>query len=161
MTETEMKLRDAARQMIILIESGKDDESVRSCLNAFISHGRSVTFVMQSESSDNSKLQQWYDERQAELKRDPLMRFFNEKRVHTIHRGVIAPKKKTFPIWDLKINGIPQIGKGTMTVLSFDGVDEYLPGHTANMYVLCEKYYIKLKALVHEWLKARAEFGLT
>ena len=39
MTETEMKLLDAATQMKIVI-GGEDDDTIRSCVNAYISHAR-------------------------------------------------------------------------------------------------------------------------
>ena len=86
--------------------------------------------------------------------------FFNEKRTHTIHRGVITPKKTTFPFCDLVIGGVPQPGEGTMTIYEFEGVDKYLPDHNGDMYVLCEQYFIKLKGLVKDWLRKREELGL-
>ena len=160
MTETEMKLRDAATQMKIVIGEGKDDDTIRSCVNAYISHARSVTFVMKKESAVHPDLEKWYGEKSEQLKKDPLMKFFNEKRTYTIHKGVITPKKTTLPIWDLVIDGVPQPGKGTATIHTFEGVDEYLPGHNGNMYVLCEQYFIKLKGLVKDWLRKRKELGL-
>lgn len=56
MTETEMKLRDAATQMKLALEHMTDDEVVRSCVNSYISLARSVTFVMQRESADHPEL---------------------------------------------------------------------------------------------------------
>lgn len=49
MTDTEMKLLDAVTQFDLAANS--DDEAmVRSCINAMIDMGRSVTLVMQKES---------------------------------------------------------------------------------------------------------------
>ena len=95
MTETEMKLRDAATQMKIVIGEGKDDDTIRSCVNAYISHARSVTFVMKKESAVHPDLEKWYEEKSEQLKNDPLMKFFNEKRTYTIHKGVITPNTKS------------------------------------------------------------------
>lgn len=159
MTETEMKLLDAATQMKIVI-GGEDDDTIRSCVNAYISHARSVTFVMKKESAVHPELEKWYEEKSEHLKEDPLMKFFNEKRTHTIHRGVITPKKTTFPFCDLVIGGVPQPGEGTMTIYEFEGVDKYLPDHNGDMYVLCEQYFIKLKGLVKDWVRKRKELGL-
>jgi hypothetical protein len=160
MTETEMKLRDAATQMKIIIGGGKDDDTIRSCVNAYIAHARSVTFVMKKESSQHPDLEKWYEEKSEHLKQDPLMRFFNEKRRYTIHKGVITPQKSTYPITKIVVSGVSMPGTGTMTIYRFDGVDKYIPGHNGNMYVLCEQYFIKLKMLVRDWLIKRKELGL-
>jgi hypothetical protein len=42
----------------------------------------------------------------------------------------------------------------------FDGVEEYLPGHSGNIFRLCEDYFVTLKDLVKRWLAKRAELGL-
>jgi hypothetical protein len=115
---------------------------------------------MQRESAEHPTLKEWYEERQKDLLVDPLMRFFNEKRTYSIHRGVITPKRSVLPIYNLKIGNVPQLGNATMTIIAFDGVKEYLPKSSGNMYRLCEEYYIKLKALVKEWLSIRAKMGV-
>ena len=94
MTETEMKLRDAATQMKMALAHVAEKEIVRSCINSYISHARSVTFVMQSESAQNPELLSWYEAQMADLKKMPLMKFFNAQRVYSIHKGVITPKLK-------------------------------------------------------------------
>ena len=49
MTDTETKLQDAVTQFDLAANT--DDEAmVRSCINAMIDMGRSVTLVMQNES---------------------------------------------------------------------------------------------------------------
>jgi hypothetical protein len=115
---------------------------------------------MQRESAEHPMLKEWYEERQKELIVDPLMRFFNEKRTYSIHRGVITPKKTVLPIYNLKIGNVLQPRNATMTIIAFDGVKEYLPQSSGNMFRLCEEYYIKLKALVKEWISIRAKLGV-
>jgi hypothetical protein len=75
-------------------------------LDAFISSARSVTFVMQSEYSEKPHFNEWYQEKQKEMKTDEMLRFFNEVRVTTIHRrsldvGTVAHIRK------ISINSVP------------------------------------------------------
>ena len=141
MTETEMKLRDAATQMQLAIKHMQDESVVRSCVNSYISHARSVTFVMQCESAKHPELTAWYEERMLSLKDLPLLRFFNAKRVYSIHKGVVAPTVHTATLRDLQINGVPQPGEGTITFLCFDGIKDYIPGDSGGVFRLCEQYF--------------------
>jgi hypothetical protein len=71
-TDTEKKLRDAETQFRLALQSHGDEETVRSCINAFIAHGRSVTLVMQAESGATGlPLRAWYDSRMAALLASP------------------------------------------------------------------------------------------
>lgn len=160
MTETEVKLRDAATQMRLLLKNDTDEQIVRSCINSYISFGRSVTFLMQKESSYSPELLSWYKKQMKELQKLPIMRFFNEKRVHSIHRGVVKPNLKSAPIYNLKINGIPQPGSSFMFAWQFDDVKEYIPNDSGNMLRLCEEYFRILKSLVSSWLQRRKELCL-
>lgn len=156
-----MKLRDAATQMELALEHMMDDEVVRSCVNSYISHARSVTFVMQRESADNPDLKAWYEERMSSLKESPLLKFFNASRVYSIHKGVIAPVAHTAPIHNFKINGVLQPPtKRTMTFLRFDGIEEFIPGSSGGVFRLCEEYFVVLKTLVDEWLAKRIALGI-
>lgn len=160
MTETEMKLRDAGTQMTIALSHVAEEEVVRSCVNSYISAARSVTFVMQRESSDNPELKAWYEIEMLTMKTMPLLRFFNEKRVYSIHKGVVAPTTHVAPIKDLTVNGVPTTGDGTMTFLRFVGAEEFFPGGSGGVFRLCEQYFIVLKDLVGAWLRKRAELGI-
>jgi hypothetical protein len=116
---------------------------------------------MQKESAHHLELLCWYREQMEELKKLPIMRFFSEKRDHSIHRGVVKPNLKTTPIHNLKINGIPQHGLSFMSVWQFDDIKEYIPNNSGNMLQLCEEYFCILKSLVSLWLQKRIELGLT
>ena len=160
MTETEMKLRDAATQMKMALANVADEEIVRSCVNSYISHARSVTFVMQRESSQYPELSSWYEAQMAALKKMPLLQFFNAQRIYSIHKGVIAPKTETAPIEGLRVNGVPTSGQASMTFLRFEGADQFFPGRSGGVFRLCEEYFVVLKSLVGEWLRKKNELGL-
>lgn len=161
MTETEMKLRDAATQMQLAIEHMSNEEVVRSCVNSYISSARSVTFVMQRESAEFPKLKAWYENRMSSLKELPLLHFFNASRVYSIHKGVVAPITHTAPIFDYKINGVlqPQLQQ-TISFLRFDGIEEFIPGSSGGVFRLCNEYFALLKTLVDEWLDLRNASGI-
>src|SRR5258708_16040498 len=90
-TETEMKLRDAETQLRLALAHTVEEETVRSCINSLISSTRSVTFVMQTEFSGCSDL---VGERMVALNASslsPLLRFFIEHRVSSIHPVSVLP----------------------------------------------------------------------
>ena len=156
MTETEMKLRDAATQMKLALAHMTDDEVVCSCVNSYISLARSVTFVMQRESADHPELKAWYKNRMALLKESPLLRFFNASRIYSIHKGVVVPVAHSAPIHDFKINGVLQPpSERTMTFMRFDGIEEFIPSSSGGVFRLCEEYFVVLNTLVGEWLAKR------
>ena len=162
MTETEMKLWDAATQMKLALADGASDEVVRSCINAFISNARSVTLVMQAESGESPELARWYIDESAKFKDAPLLKFFNERRVHSIHRGVVQPKAHSIPILSLSIDGGPPLpGEGgKVTLLRFEGVEDYLPGDSGGVFRLCEQCFLFLRMVVKYWLRKRYKLGM-
>src|ERR1700730_4251393 len=124
MTDTETKLHDAVTQFD-LAANADDEVMVRSCINAMIDMGRSVTLVMQKESGAYPALTQWYEGRRPELMQSedaPLMKFFNERRVHTIHRGVVRPTRDTALVTG---STLPGVAAGA-TMRRFEGTAEYL-----------------------------------
>jgi hypothetical protein len=106
------------------------------------------------------KLMEWYENQMSGLKELPIMKFFNKKRVHTIHKGVVKPMKQILPIEDLKINGILQAGQGAMVVWQFEDMENFIPGSSGNVFRLCEEYFRILRSLVEEWCKKRKELGI-
>ncbi len=154
-TETHQKLKNAATQMKLAIEHNDNEEILKSCINAFISLARSVTFIMQEESSPYPELIKWYESKMNELKKLPIMKFFNERRVFSIHKGNIKPHRIDTPVTNIVYSTGEKIEKGTMTMWVFDGVNEYIPHDNGNVFRLCETYFIILKTLVKEWLETR------
>jgi hypothetical protein len=158
-TDTELKLRDAKVQLDLLMKNAPNDEIVRSCLNAFISHARSVTFVMQRESAGTAGLEEWYRSRMDELSKLPILQFFNSKRVHSIHRGVVTPGKRVMQGTVTRAGPGFVEGPVIITTLEFDGVSESMPGENGNVGRLCKAYVGLLDSLVAEWLDRWAQVG--
>jgi hypothetical protein len=161
MTDTETKLHDAVTQFDLAANSD-DEPMVRSCINAMIDMGRSVTLVMQKESGGSAALTQWYEGRIAELMQSadgPLMKFFNERRVHTIHRGVVQPQRDTATVTG---STVPGVAAGATVILwRFDGTVEYLgPNDSGGMLRLSMRYLAVLRELVGDWLRKRVELGI-
>jgi len=187
-TNTQLKLRDAATQMKIAIKNSTDEDIFRSCINAFISHARSVTFVMQKESSKYNELCKWYENEQNRLKEIPLLQYFNKERAYSIHQGVVSPTKDQVSVYEsessyLKISGKPpleqwrckakiqnvrfiegdiltRISPNKVIAWFFDGIQNHIPGDSGNVLRLCEQYFIILKDLVYRWNLKRKELNI-
>jgi hypothetical protein len=162
MTETELKLADAATQFQLAMKDLEDEAVLRSCVNAFIGLGRSVTMVMEKESAAYPELLEWYKSKTAIYSKIPMMRFFNDQRVHTIHRGVIKPIKRTGRITGMQWGGkkILISDKASFVVWEFDGVKKYMENESGNVPRLCESYLLTLKLLVHEWMTMRQKLRI-
>jgi hypothetical protein len=161
MTDTETKLHDAVTQFDLAANS--DDEAiVRSCINAMIDMGRSVTLVMQKESGPYPALTQWYETGMAELMQSAdaqLMKFFNERRVHTVHKGVVRPQRDTAAVTSSTVPGVA-VG-ATMILWRFEGTTEYLGSNdSGGMQRLSMRYLAVLRGMVRDWLQKRAELGI-
>jgi hypothetical protein len=89
-----------------------------------------------------------------------LLKFFNAKRVYSIHRGVVSPEKLTIPITDVRMNGVLQPGPQSISFYKFDGTEEFWQGGSNNAFRLCDEYRVALTALVSEWVAKRAELGI-
>ncbi len=153
--ETQLKLRDTGNQMKLAMANWGDEDLFRSCVNAYISHARSVTFVMQKESSGNPELLAWYEARMTELKELPIMKFFSEQRTHIIHRGIVNPVSHTIPLTHMVVEGEKIIG-GSLKTWAFSDADKYIPGSNGNVGKLCGEYFLLLKELVHDWKGQKA-----
>jgi len=185
--ETILKLRDAANQMKFAIENLRDEEKFRSCINSYLSAGRSVTMVLERECKPLG-MTDWYKSQTKLLGESPLFRLFNAQRVYSIHKGVVQPvrkghKVKSAKFWYKKDNegnqklhsnavieadepvlNIRDIASfsedGTMWAWFFDGIEGYMPGDSGNVLRLCEDYYLCLKWLVEEWIREKYRRGI-
>ena len=154
-SNTRLKLKDAATQLQLAVAHIADEATFRSCINAFIDSGRSVTFVMQTESSGNQWLQAWYEKEMDRLKKTPLFRFFNEQRIQTVHRASIKPRQLSSPIRELAVGGKALPGIGEMSVWIFDDIEQWMPGSSGNVIRLCETYWQQLADLTARWERQR------
>jgi len=157
MTETQIKLRDAATQMKLALKNNDNEDILRSCINSYISFARSVTFIMQKESAQYPQLLSWYEGKMEKLRQLPLLKFFNAQRVHSIHKGNISPIQQSTRIWDIQYGTKKMPGEGIMTVWLFDEIEQFIPGDSGNVFRLCEQYFLILKQLVHEWLQEKTK----
>jgi hypothetical protein len=156
-TDTQLKLRDAATQMKLALDHIDNEDVFRSCINSYISTARSVTFVMEKESSEDPELKSWYKAQMAALGQLAIMRFFHEQRTHTIHRGIVKPDSKRFPVYNLVVNGEKKSGTAEGWAWYFPDAKKYMPGDTGNVPRLCEQYFLILKRLIYEWLQQKAQ----
>ena len=153
MKEPEIKLNDAKIQLDLAMSKenvGKLDV-VRSCINAFISNARSITFTMQKESCSSEKFSGWYKGKQKEMESNPLFKFFNEQRAISIHERSVQPIRRTISISKIEQNGrVVGVG-GIVIVYEFDNFEKVIPGDNGNVFRHCLEYYNYLLSLVNEW----------
>jgi len=64
-------------------------------LEAAIVYGRSVTFHLQKEYSKKSPFDDWYREKQEEMRKDTLFQFFLNKRNYILKEGPVSIRKTT------------------------------------------------------------------
>ena len=133
-------------------------------------------------------MRDWYKAQTNKLGQTPLFKFFNEQRVHTIHKGVIKPSRVLHEIesaeyWyetdekgvqklrghaivkteqlNISSRDITQVSsKGTVSAWRFSGVEKHLPNDSGNVLRLCENYYRILKWLVEEWYREQYRLGI-
>jgi len=153
MTDTEVKLSDAKIQLGLALDNFRDSNVVRSCINAFISFARSVTFSMQKESAGSERCAAWYKQKQQEMKTDPLLRFFNEQRRISIHERSVTPNRRTAEVRHVYEGDKIVSTGGSVTKYQFEGYSDLVRGHDGNVFSLCGQYYSYLETLVQEWLQ--------
>jgi hypothetical protein len=153
-TETEIKLKDAAIQLQLAVDNMADEDVFRSCVNSFISTARSVTMVMEKESKGNPELWAWYKSQTDRFAVDPVMRFFNEQRIHTVHRGNVKPKSQSIPLRNT--TDPADVNQQTVSIWVFHNVQEYLPEETGNVFRMCDHYLAQLNGMVAEWRYLKA-----
>jgi len=85
---TQQKYDEVEYFLETMKENIEDRQKFRYNLSAFVSAARSVTFVLQNELefSKNPKFDKWYCEKQTQMKRDKLFKFFKGKRDYAIHQ---------------------------------------------------------------------------
>ena len=83
----EAKLEEAGFFLELLAAAGSDVFAFRCYFSAFVSAARSVTFVLQFVMHGVDGFDEWWGERQDEMRLDPLLRFFVERRNETLKTG--------------------------------------------------------------------------
>lgn len=105
MTRTRDKLNEAKHYLQVLRQSqATRDEFIRA-FSAFVSGARSVTYVMQDEFSQAVGFIDWYRDKQAWMKTQPLLDFMNQMRVENIHRSGSRPTMRvTIPVGEHSVS---------------------------------------------------------
>lgn len=86
MSDTQEKLKEAEYFLKSMFETYFSLKKFKYNLNAFICSARSVTLIMQKEYHKKPGFKKWYSEKQKEMNKDELLRFFNNARKITIHQ---------------------------------------------------------------------------
>ena len=166
--EASEKLTEAKYFLTKMNESIDDRTVFKFNLSAFLSAGRSVTFYLQTECN------KWYSKKQVEIGKDPLLKFFNQKRrmvVHiktievrghheiTLHDSIGVSDSVTIELKDANGN-IIQTGTYTSEPKSVpqEKTDEpkithkwfFTDFNETEIIPLCSKYIESLQAIVDE-----------
>ena len=87
MFERASRKLEEARSQIAALRVATTAIQFRTAFSAFLSSSRAVTYALQKEGAHIPGFAKWYEAKQAELKSDPLMRFFHEARTDDFHEG--------------------------------------------------------------------------
>lgn len=84
---THSRLEQAHRLWHQTLENYDDPEGFRANLNSAIEALRNVTFMLQKEKSAVPSFDEWYGERQAEMKADVIMKWLQKARTTVVHES--------------------------------------------------------------------------
>ena len=82
----EQKLEDAWT-ILQQLEVAADAPAFRSLFNSFLSASRAITYALQKGGARLRGFDEWYVEKQAEMKADDLLRFIHKARTEDFHEG--------------------------------------------------------------------------
>lgn len=160
MTIAEVKLEDATTQLDLARKNIDDEKVVRSCVNAFFAHARSVDEVLDKDSQLNPVLKVWSEERLREFRNLPIARFIRRSRNHSIHKGTL-PLENVLALRNLNVvtpEGHRILGKPTTTLWLLDGAEA--EGFQPYVVPLCLEYLQLASQLVADWKAERARLGI-
>ena len=107
--DTQQKYNEAEYFLEMVKDNDENRQRFEYNLSAFLSAARSVTFVLQKESSKNPEFDEWYCKKQMQMKRDKLFKFLKKKRDSGIHKKIIKPRAEISTT-------IPFSGAGSVSV---------------------------------------------
>jgi hypothetical protein len=169
---TERKLREALYFLKCLYEKADatvpDPEEILHLLSAFLSAGRSVTFVLQAEAKEayDSWFFGWWDSLSIDEQR--LLDMMNKQRVSELHRrgADVRAELRFVPITEIRTGDRrhPAYGFHWFEPLEPMGTHTQMIGHVEHFFELgdgpepvadsCRRYYTLLERLVYEFKKA-------
>ena len=144
-------------------------------LSAFLAAHRSTTFFLQQQYSGDSRFDEWYTGKQAEMASDQDLLALNRLRVETVH---VKPVKltvqagPTLPVEGVEIDGsrggylelgsdpdgtitTPYRPNSDMPIVNAKPMVRWLLGdeHGPDVDVVCGKGLIKIRDVLVEWYK--------
>jgi hypothetical protein len=159
MTIAEDKLEDAQTQLDLALRNINNEKIVRSCVNAFFAHARSVDEVLEKDSAVHAALEEWTKTRLIVLRSLAIYRFVRKSRNHSIHRG-------TLPLQGIRalrnLNQVSPEGRRVAgpftTIWVLDGAEA--AGLTPYVIPFCREFLDLLRQILDEWSaeKARLSF---
>ena len=75
------------RNHLFAAENASDFPSFRSSIDAFINSARSVTLSLQKEGAPVAGFEEWYQDKQTEMRNDQLLLFVNSARIDYFHQA--------------------------------------------------------------------------
>jgi hypothetical protein len=111
-------------------------------LSAFVSAGRSVTWVMQSEFGKNQEHKEWYEMKMKDMTEDNILDFFNSVRIITIHQEGKVRFRRKISVYVIEPPPIEQPTPSREIELFLENAPE------KNGIKLCNQYLQKLSDLV-------------
>jgi len=91
MTDTRDKFLEAKYFLDQMKSTQPDRDAFRYNLSAFLSAGRSVTWIMQNEFRHVSGFDDWYADKQTQMEKDELMKVLKNRRNLTVHQKSLRP----------------------------------------------------------------------
>lgn len=160
MTIAELKLEDAQTQLRLALNKIDDERIVRSCVNAFFAHARSVDEVLEKDSDFNSELKAWTATRLLAFRALTISQFVRRSRNHSIHRGTL-PLEGVRALRNLNQvtpEGGRILGSPYTTLWVLDGAKA--AGLQPYVEPLCREYLQLLSDLLTDWSAEKARLGL-
>jgi len=130
------KVKEAEYFLLRIKDAEYDFFGVQFDAVAFTAAARSITFAMQSSLKGVEKFDEWYELKQAEMKSDPLAKFFNDFRRVSQHIGENA------------VVGARTDQSGT--VFLFGASPELKVVPEMDVASACEQYYKSVLEIVYE-----------
>jgi hypothetical protein len=160
MTIAEDKLEDAQIQLDLALKNIDDEKTVRSCVNAFFAHARSVDEVLEKDSTHPAALKTWTESRLLILRALAIYQFVRKSRNHSIHRGTLPLQgvKALRNLNQVTPEGHRILGSPFTTIWVLDGAEA--SGLQPYVVPFCREYLDLLRQFLVEWSAERARLGL-
>lgn len=100
LSDTLGRLNDAEILLAQATVNSNDFPIFRANINAFVSAGRSVTFVMEKEFAHVNGFAAWYETKRADMKKDPIFDLFVKIRNNSVKERAVARSMRITTTFD-------------------------------------------------------------